>query len=155
MQLPIHVWFTSATIIMLCFYCLNTVISVQSLTVLSLYLFCPVLSVAYVISNQIWKFRIPGFRCLLAYLQLSAASPPNKRRYLWEVCMCIFYLCWVCNWYRLLVASLTVNIVPIMENSLWCLVKLEGECSGYCDNLGSLRAGTRHHGDQRVRCSPA
>ncbi len=87
-------------------------------------LFCPVFSAGNVISIHICKFHIPWFRRLLAYLHLSAVSPPNKRPYWWEVCMCVFYLRWVSNWYRLLVASLTagLNIVPITENSPWCLM---------------------------------
>ncbi len=44
------------------------------------------------------QLSVSGLSCfatsrrLLAYLHLSAASPPNKRRYWWEVCMCVFYL---------------------------------------------------------------
>ncbi len=164
MQLPvIRVWFNSATVIMLCFCCLNTLISVQPLTVLTVLTVdgcvCSYLSSAQptLFLTKYANFDYLGFKQLLAYLHLSAASPPNKHRYWWEVCKCVFYLRWVCNWYRLLVASLTVgiNIVPILEISQWCLVKFEGERSGYCRSLSSLRAGTRHHGGRRARCSPA
>ncbi len=64
-----------------------------------------------------------GFRRSLAYLHLSAASPPSRVT-IGGNCVCVLSSL-VCNLYRLLVASLTagLNIVPIMENSLWCLVK--------------------------------
>ncbi len=50
--------FAIVVVYVLC--CLSTVISVQPLTVLLLLLFCPLLSAAYVITDQICKFRIPG-----------------------------------------------------------------------------------------------
>ncbi len=62
----------------------------------------------------------------------------------------------LCNWYRLPVASLTagLNSVPITESfSVMSRESSIGNVSGYYRNLGSLRAGTRHHGDRRDHCS--
>ncbi len=97
------------------------------------------------------NFVYLGFRRSLAYLHLSAASPPSSVAICGN-CVCVLSSL-ECNLYRLLVASLTagLNIVPITENSPWCLVKArEGTVSGYYRNLGSLRAGTRHHGGRRT-----
>ncbi len=69
------------------------------------------------------NFVYLGFRRSLAYLHLSAASPPSSVA-IGGNCVCVLFSL-VCNLYRLLVASLTagLNNVPITENSPWCLVK--------------------------------
>ncbi len=70
-------------------------------------------------------------------------------------CVCVLSSLSV-NLYRLLVASLTagLNIVPTTEKfSVMSRESSRGNVSGYCRNLGSLRAGTRHHGGRRARCS--
>ncbi len=59
----------------LCLCCLNTVISVQPFTVL-LRLFCPVFTALFL--TRYANFVYLGFRRLLAYLHLSAASPPKQ-----------------------------------------------------------------------------
>ncbi len=89
----------------------------------------------------------------LAYLHLLAVSPSYERRYWWEWCVC--YLASV-NWYGRPVASLTVglNSVPITESfSVISRESSKGNVFGYYRNLGSLRAGTRHHSDRRDHCS--
>ncbi len=62
----------------------------------------------------------------------------------------------LCNWYMLPIASLTVglNSVPMTDSfSEMSHESSIGNVSGYYRNLGSLRAGTRHHGDRRDHCS--
>ncbi len=94
-----------------------------------------------------------GCRRSLAYLHLSAVSPFYERRYWWEWCVC--YLASI-DWYGLPVASLTAGLysVPITERfSVMSHESSKWNVSGYYRNLGSLRAGTRYHGDRRDHCS--
>ncbi len=68
----------------------------------------------------------------------------------------VYSISLVCNLYRLPVASLMagLNSVPITENfSVMSRESWIRKVSGYYRNLGSLRAGTRHHGSRRDRCS--
>ncbi len=60
------------------------------------------------------------------------------------------------DWYRLPVASFTAGYSPITGSfSVMSRESSRGNVSGYYRNLGSLIAGTRHHGDRRDHCSPS
>ncbi len=137
--------------------CLKHSYLCAALLILLLLLFCPALSAAHVITDQISKFRIPGgldAHWLISTYQLRA-RPTSVA--IGGNCVCVLSSL-ECNLYRLLVASLTagLNIVPITEKfSVMSRESSRGNVSGYCRNLGSLRAGTRHHGGRRVRCSPS
>ncbi len=115
----------------------------------------PCFSAANVISIQICKFVYLWVRRLLAYSHLSAVSSPTASL-LWEVSTWnVFYLL-CCGvglrslshggiWYRSHNGEISVMS---RDSSI-------RERSGYYGNLGSLRAGTRHHGRRRVRYSSA
>ncbi len=84
----------------------------------------------------------------------TSSSPPSSVA-IGGNCVCVLSSL-VCNLYRLLVASLTagLNIIPITEHlSVMSRESSRGNVSGYYRNLGSLRAGTRHHGGRRARCT--
>ncbi len=101
----------------LCLLLLNTVISVQPLTML-LFLLLPYFSVQHtLLLTRYANFVYLGFRRSLAYLHLSAARPPSSVA-IGGNCVCVLSSL-VCNLYRLFVASLTagLNIIPITENS--------------------------------------
>ncbi len=101
----------------MCYCCLNTIISVQPLSMLGWFCFCPVSQRSILITDQICKFRIPRLRCSLAYLHQSAASPTSSVAIGGNgVCVLSSLLCIVQG--RLLIASLTagLNIIPITEN---------------------------------------
>ncbi len=91
-----------------------------------------------------------ALRRSLAYLHLSAASPPSSVA-IGGNCVCVLSSL-ECNLYRLLVASLTVglNIVPITEKfSVMSRESSRGNVSGYYRNLVP-ESGTRHHGMHRI-----
>ncbi len=67
----------------------------------------------------------------------------------------VYVLPAIIDWYGLPVASLTagLNSIPITESfSVMSRESSRGNVSCYYRNLGSLRAGTRHHGDRRDHC---
>ncbi len=103
---------------------LLTQLSLCSLLTMLLFLLLPCFSVQHtLLLTRYANFVYLGFRRSLAYLHLSAASPPSSVAICGN-CVCVLSSL-ECNLYRLLVASLTagLNIVPITENSPWCLVK--------------------------------
>ncbi len=114
--------------IMFCVDCCLTQLSLCSLLTMLLFLLLPCFSAQHTLlltryANFVYHFVYLGFRRSLAYLHLSAASPPSSVA-IGGNCVCVLSSL-ECNLYRLLVASLTagLNIVPITENSPWCLVK--------------------------------
>ncbi len=105
--------------IMFCVDCGLTQLSLCSLLTKLLFLLLPCFSVQHtLLLTRYANFVYLGFRRSLAYLHLSAASPPSSVA-IGGNCVCVLSSL-ECNLYRLLVASLTVglNIVPITENSL-------------------------------------
>ncbi len=107
----------------LCWLLFNK-LSLCSLLTMLLFLLLPCFSAQHtLLLTRYANFIYLGFRRSLAYLHLSAASPPSSIAICGN-CVCVLSSL-ECNLYRLLVASLTVglNIVPITENSPWCLVK--------------------------------
>ncbi len=112
--------------IMFCVDCCLTQLSLCSILTMLLFLLLPCFSAQHtLLLTRYANFVYLGFRRSLAYLHLSAASPPSSVAICGN-CVCVCVLSSLeCNLYRLLVASLTagLNIVPITENSPWCLVK--------------------------------
>ncbi len=109
---------------MFCVDCCLTQLSLCSLLTMLLFLLLPCFSAQHtLLLTRYANFVYLGFRRSLAYLHLSAASPPSSVAICGN-CVCVLSSL-ECNLYRLLIASLTagLNIVPITENSLWCLVK--------------------------------
>ncbi len=109
---------------MFCVDCCLTQLSLCSLLTMLLFLLLPCFSAQHtLLLTRYANFVYLGFRRSLAYLHLSAASPPSSVA-IGGNCVCVLSSL-ECNLYRLLVASLTagLNIIPITENSPWCLVK--------------------------------
>ncbi len=104
--------------IMFCVDCCLTQLSLCSLLTMLLFLLLPCFSAQHtLLLTRYANFVYLGFRRSLAYLHLSAASPPSSVAICGN-CVCVLSSI-ECNLYRLLVASLTagLNIVLITENS--------------------------------------
>ncbi len=137
-----------------CVDCCLTQLSLCSLLTMLLFLLLPCFSAQHtLLLTRYANFVYLGFRRSLAYLHLSAASSPSSIA-ICENCVCVLSSL-ECNLYRLLVAS-HGGIEYRFHNGEFSVMSresLRGNVSGYYRNLGSLRAGMRHHGGRRARCT--
>ncbi len=69
----------------------NTVISVQPSHNAVVFASALFLSAAYVITDQICKFRIPGLLTLFGLSPPISCEPAFKRCYWWELCVCSIF----------------------------------------------------------------
>ncbi len=108
---------------MFCVYCCLTQLSLCSLSQCCCFCFCPV-------SQRSMRYYWPDMQisytwALDAYWLISTYQLRARLQASLLVGIVCVLSSLVCNLYRLLVASLRagLNIVPITENSPWCLVK--------------------------------
>ncbi len=117
---------------MFCVDCCLTQLSLCSLSQCCCFCFCPVSSVSQRSIHYYWPDMQISYTWALDAHWLISTYQLRARL---QASLLVGIVCVLssleCNLYRLLVASLTaaLNIVPITENSPWCLVKAREETS--------------------------